>query len=106
MGLCVSAGHTPSRRRVRDGPREDRSGVTTVRNQPVQAQVIGPGARGPLGAVDSLGARPGRHHPWRHHPGPCDEVLAARLADGMRRVQWLGDALEHLLRRLARRPRP
>jgi hypothetical protein len=77
--------------------------VTTVRNQLVQAQVqvrvIGPGAQDSLGPLGSRGARAGRHH-----PGPCDEVLAARLADAMRRVQWLGAAVEHLIRRLARRP--
>jgi hypothetical protein len=73
--------------------------VTTVRNQPVQAQLIGPGAQGSLGPVGSLGAGAGRHH-----PGPCDEVLAARLADAMRRVQWLGASLEHLIRRLVRCP--
>jgi hypothetical protein len=55
--------------------------------------MIGPGAQ------RALGVRAGRYH-----PGPCDEVLAARLADAMRRVQWLGASLEHLIRRLARRP--
>ena len=50
---------------------------------------IGPGAAGA---------------PRGRHSGPCDEVLAARLADGMRRVQWLGASLEHLIRRLAGAP--
>ena len=63
----------------------------TVRDQPAQAQgqLIGPGAAGA---------------PRGRHSGPCDEVLAARLADGMRRVQWLGASLEHLIRRLAGAP--
>ena len=34
----------------------------------------------------------------------CDEVLAARLADGLLRLEWLGGTVERLLRRLARRP--
>jgi hypothetical protein len=34
----------------------------------------------------------------------CDEVLAARLADGLRRLAWLGGPVERLLRRLAGRP--
>jgi hypothetical protein len=63
----------------------------TVRDQPAQAQVMRRGVQGAWGG---------------RHSGPYDELLAARLADGMRRVLWLGDALEHLLRRLARRPRP
>ncbi len=70
----------------------------TVRDQPAQAhgqaqaRFIGPGAPGAAGA------------PGGRHSGPCDEVLAARLADGMRRVQWLGASLEHLIRRLAGAP--
>jgi hypothetical protein len=34
----------------------------------------------------------------------CDEVLAARLAEGLLRVQWLGATIERLFRRLAGRP--
>jgi hypothetical protein len=34
---------------------------------------------------------------------PYDEVLAARLAEGLLRVQWLGAAVERLIRRLAGR---
>jgi hypothetical protein len=37
-------------------------------------------------------------------PPRCDEVLAARLADGLLRLEWLGATLERLLRRLVRRP--
>jgi hypothetical protein len=34
----------------------------------------------------------------------CDEVLAARLADGLLRLEWLGATVERLLHRLAGRP--
>jgi len=34
---------------------------------------------------------------------PCDEVLVARLAGGLQRLQWLGASLERLVRRLAGR---
>ena len=34
----------------------------------------------------------------------CDEVLAARLADGLQRLEWLGATLERLLGRLLGRP--
>ena len=34
----------------------------------------------------------------------CDEVLAARLADGLQRLEWVGATLERLLGRLLRRP--
>jgi hypothetical protein len=34
----------------------------------------------------------------------CDEVLAARLAGGLLRLEWLGAAIERLLRRVIRRP--
>ena len=34
----------------------------------------------------------------------CDEVLAARLADFLLRLEWLGATVERLLRRLVGRP--
>jgi hypothetical protein len=34
----------------------------------------------------------------------CDEVLAARLAGGLLRLEWLGAAIERFLRPGARRP--
>ena len=70
----------------------------TVRDQPAQAHgQARHGASAP--APRALRAPPGGRH-----SGPCDEVLAARLADGMRRVLWLGASLEHLIRRLAGAP--
>ncbi|HEX2326439.1 MAG TPA: hypothetical protein VHQ00_13655 [Chloroflexota bacterium] len=66
----------------------------TVRDQPAQGQGQGQAQAQLNGPVAPRG----------RHSGPCDEVLAARLADGMRRVQWLGASLEHLIRRLAGAP--
>jgi hypothetical protein len=42
--------------------------------------------------------------PVAHPVAHCDEVLAARLADGLLRLERLGAAVERLLLRLARRP--
>jgi hypothetical protein len=35
---------------------------------------------------------------------PYDELLAARLAGGLQRLEWLGASVERLLRRLVSRP--
>jgi hypothetical protein len=35
---------------------------------------------------------------------PYDELLAARLAGGLQRLEWLGASVEQLLRRLVSRP--
>jgi hypothetical protein len=64
-------------------------GVTTAGTRP--AQPAGASARTmPPPAADAL--------------PPYDELLAARLAGGLQRLEWLGASLERLLRRLVARP--
>jgi hypothetical protein len=74
---------------VGDGPQEDVTRMMTVGPRPAP-----PDDRGPYLVA-------------QRDDGPlalCDEVLAARLAAGLLRLEWLGGTAERLLRRLARRP--
>ena len=63
--------------------------MTTVRPRPAQPNVLR------------------AHAVAQPYDGPlprCDEVLAARLAAGLLRLEWLGATVERLLRRLVGRP--
>jgi hypothetical protein len=88
-GQRVIRGHTPFSRPTGNGPIEDVTRVTTVRQRRVY-----PGDPGSYAAAQRVDS-PAMF---------CDEVLAARLAGGLLRLEWLGAAIERLLRRVIRRP--